>query len=289
MPVSAPADRRFRRAQVNPARRRRGRRALWWTFARIALAAAVVAFAGYRAVGLALSADALTVSAITVSGNERLSGGEVLSLLAGMRGASMATLNLDGWRGKLLALPWVEDATLRRILPGTVAVTVSEREPMAVGRLGGSLYLIDWRGGLIDLFGPDDAEFDLPLIDGLAAYDGGPSPAVDPDRAALAVLLLTNVGARPVLASRISQVDVTDVRDAVVILKGDTALVRIGEERFVERLESYLDLVPALRERVPEIDYVDLRFDERVYVRPLERDGSDSPSAARSGRGPSGS
>jgi hypothetical protein len=23
-----------------------------------------------------------------------------------------------------------------------------------------------------------------------------------------------------------------------------------------------------LRERIPEIDYVDLRFDERVYVRP---------------------
>ena len=36
----------------------------------------------------------------------------------------------------------------------------------------------------------------------------------------------------------------------------------------MERLQSYLDLLPALRERIPDIDYVDLRFDERVYVRP---------------------
>lgn len=287
MPVSAPADRRFRRAQVNPGRRRRGRRPLWWTVGRIAVVVAAVTFASYRAVGLVLSADALTVSAITISGNQQLSRGEVLSLLAGMRGARMATLDLEAWRLKVLALPWVENAALRRVLPGTVAVIVSEREPMAVGRLDGSLYLIDWRGGLIDLFSPNDAEFDLPLVDGLAAQ--GPSPVVDPDRAALAVRLLTDVATRPALASLVSQVNVTDVHDAVVILKGETALVRVGEKQFVERLESYLDLVPALRERVPEIDYVDLRFDERVYVRPLKRDGSNSPSAAESGRGPSGS
>ncbi len=58
------------------------------------------------------------------------------------------------------------------------------------------------------------------------------------------------------------------MRDAVVVLKDDTALVHVGDEQFAERLQSYVELAPALRERVPEIDYVDLRFDERVYVRP---------------------
>ena len=60
----------------------------------------------------------------------------------------------------------------------------------------------------------------------------------------------------------------TDSRDAVLILEGDTTLLRVGDDQFVERLQSYLDLAPALRERVPDIDSVDLRFDERVYVRP---------------------
>jgi len=164
-----------------------------------------------------------------------------------------------------------------------VAVTVTEREPMAIARVDGALYLIDWQGRVIDQFGPNYEDFDLPLVDGIGSHRGGRGPEIDPDRAALAARLLGAVRTRQGLAGRISQVDVTDVRNAEVILEGDTALVRVGEDRFVERLESYLDLMPALRERVPDIDYVDLRFDERVYVRPLEGDGFDS------GRGPSGS
>ena len=51
----------------------------------------------------------------------------------------------------------------------------------------------------------------------------------------------------------------------------DTALLRVGDARFSERLQSYLDLRSALRERIADIDYVDLRFDPRVYVRPQGR------------------
>ena len=65
-----------------------------------------------------------------------------------------------------------------------------------------------------------------------------------------------------------SQLDVSDLHDAVVILDGDTVLLRLGASDFVARLQQYLDLAPALRERVRGIDYVDLRFDERLYVRP---------------------
>jgi cell division septal protein FtsQ len=53
-----------------------------------------------------------------------------------------------------------------------------------------------------------------------------------------------------------------------VLLDDDTAQLHLGEDRFVERLRSYLEVASALRERVPDIDYVDLRFEERVYVRP---------------------
>jgi len=79
---------------------------------------------------------------------------------------------------------------------------------------------------------------------------------------------MSELASRPKLAGQVSQIDVTDSRNAIVLLKGDTALLRVGDERFTERLQAYLDLMPALRERMPDIDYVDLRFDERVYVRP---------------------
>ena len=84
--------------------------------------------------------------------------------------------------------------------------------------------------------------------------------------------MLRQVADREELAVRISQVDVGNPRDAVVLLNGDPAFIHLGNERFVERLETYLDLASTLRVHVPKIDYVDLRFDRRVYVRPVGDD-----------------
>ncbi len=276
MAVSAPADKRFRRAHVRPGRQRGRFDLSWRRLAQIGVVGAFVLYAGYRGASLAMSADALTVSRITVSGNTRMSRGEVLSLLEGLNGRNMVLVNLDTWRDKLLTSPWVADAAIRRVLPGTVDVAISERQPVGIARLGNGLYLIDHRGFIIDEFGPNYAQFDLPIIDGLAAVTHEDGSLIDEGRAALVTRLLASLQARPDLATRISQIDVTDLRDAVVILKGDTALVRIGDDQFAERLQSYLDLAPALRERVPDIDYVDLRFGERVYVRPAERRRSGS-------------
>ena len=268
MPIPAPADRRFRRAHVSPTRKR-GRFEISWK--RLAQGSVVVAFAvyaGYRGLHLVLSTGALTVTRITVSGNTKLSRGEVVSLLDGLTGRNMAFLDLEAWRRKLTASPWVADAALRRVLPGTVDVMIVERTPIGIGRIADDLYLIDERGSIIDEFGPNYADLDLPVIDGLTAPAAEGGLLIDEARASLAARVIASIHTRPALAKRLSQIDVRDARDAVVILKDDTAMVRVGDERFVDRLQAYLDLAPALRERVPEIDYVDLRFDERVYVRP---------------------
>jgi cell division septal protein FtsQ len=52
-----------------------------------------------------------------------------------------------------------------------------------------------------------------------------------------------------------------------------TAVIYVGEDQFLQRLQQYVELAPTLRERVPDIDYVDLRFDERIYVRPTGKPG----------------
>jgi cell division septal protein FtsQ len=59
----------------------------------------------------------------------------------------------------------------------------------------------------------------------------------------------------------------------VLVLEGDTALVSVGAERFVERLQAYLDLRPLVREQAPGANYVDLRYDDRVYVGPSRGNG----------------
>jgi len=225
---------------------------------------------------LALTTEALTITRITLSGHTALSDGDVRSRLEGLQGLNMITVDLDEWRQKVLESPWVKTAAIRRVLPGSVDVAIVERQPMGVGRIGGALYLIDQRGGIIAEYGPSHGEFDLPLIDGLAV--GGPDsargPAVDEGRAALAGRLIASLQGRPDLAERVSQIDVTDPRDAVVMLEGDTALIRVGMDQFAERLQVYLDVAPTLRGQVPQIDYVDVRFGERVYVGPQPSRGA---------------
>jgi cell division protein FtsQ len=267
--VSAPTDKRFRRRHVTPRTRRRfalSRRRL----AAAAVVATGVLYVGYQAALAAVTSEMVTVTRMTVSGNSRLSRDDVLALVDGLEGRNMLVLDLDEWRQRLLASPWVADAALRRVLPGTVDIVVSERQPLGIARIGERLHLVDRRGAVIAEYGPGYADLDLPLIDGLVPPGAAPPdrPMVDETRAALAVRLLTSLEADPQLSGRLSQVDVSDARDAVVMLEGDTALVRVGDDQFVERLRSYVDLAAALHERVSQIDYVDLRFGERVYVRP---------------------
>jgi cell division protein FtsQ len=234
-------------------------------------------YGAHRLVTVVEGLDAFQIDRIVVRGNQRLSNGEVLALLQGLRGQSILTIDLEEWRRALLKSPWVADAVLRRTLPSTVDVTIQERAPLGIGRIDGVLYLVDDLGAIIDEYGPSYADLDLPIIDGLSSDPG--EDATDVYRAMLARRLLDAVRVRR-MTGKISQIDVSDAHNAVVLLEGDPTLIRLGSERFVERLQSYFDLAPALRERVPAIDYVDLRFDERVYVRPAKKRATPRPRAA---------
>jgi cell division protein FtsQ len=233
--------------------------------ARLAVGVSVVVAIGWWCQSLLYGLPALRIERIGVSGTQYLSQGEVGALVDGMKGRNILFVDLEAWRQKVLASPWVADATMYRALPDTIEVRVVERHPLAISRVGGELFLIDDSGSVIDEYGPRYAEFDLPILDGLAPADG-PEAAANESRVSLAARLLREMRSKPDLARRISQVDVSDPRDAVVIVDQDTARVRLGEGQFVERLQSYLDMAHALRERVPAIDYVDLRFGERWVI-----------------------
>jgi cell division protein FtsQ len=267
MSVKAPSEKNFRRARARPGKRRGGRRRISWRLVRNVVGSALAVYAAYRAFDLVVTASALRVQRIAVHGNTRLSAGEVQTIVGGLRGTSILTADLPAYRKRLLRTPWVADVALRRVLPSTVEVFVSERTPMGLCRIGNQVYLVDRFGVVIDEFGPRYAEFDLPIIDGLVRAPSSGEPALDERRADLAARVIDAVAVRADLAQRISQIDVRNLHDAIVLLDGDPALLHLGEDRFLERLQSYVDVATAVRERVPDVDYVDLRFDERMYVR----------------------
>jgi cell division protein FtsQ len=220
-----------------------------------------------------MASDFLRVRDVTVVGNRRLSAGAVESLVAGLRQDHILRVNLEDYRRRLLDSSWVDDVHLTRVLPATIQISVIERTPIAVARLDQHLYLVDEAGSIIDDYGPQYQEFDLPVVDGLMVEPKTGAPEASPDRARLAASLLDALGQKAEIRDRVSQINVSNPRDAVVMFDDDAAWLHLGDRRFTERLQQYVELRPRLIEQFGPLDYVDLRFDERVFLRSRQRAG----------------
>jgi cell division protein FtsQ len=202
-----------------------------------------------------------------VQGNERLSTGEIEALIGDVRGQSLLLVDLQQFQARLLASPWVQSVTVRRVLPSTVDLRIVERDPVAIARLGQMLYLVDGTGVIMDDYGPQHADYDLPIVDGMAAAASETGRPIDPARAHLTARFLASLAGRPELRKAVSQVDVSRENNVVVLLGDDPALLYLGDEQFVERLRTYLEIRPTLAERMADVDYVDLRFGQRVIAK----------------------
>jgi cell division protein FtsQ len=260
-----PADRRFHRPDVIRRERRRrlarvaGRVLKWGVpIAAVTLVAAALVHA-------ALRSPLFAVRQVTVNGNARLSAAAVERLAGDVRGQNIFAVDLAAARERVLTSPWVADVTLARVLPSTLVVDVVERVPMAIARVGDRLFLVDDAGVVIDAYGLAYRDLDLPLVDGLVAASGG-RPAADAERASLSRALFTSLRDRPDLGRRVSEIDVSSDDDAVVLLDNDPTRLHLGDRAFVERLTRYLELAPTLADRFSAVDYVDLRFGDRVFV-----------------------
>src|SRR6187549_3486977 len=165
VPVSA--DRRFHRAHVKPARRRGSLRHALILAAKVVVPLVLLpglAYWGAYAIG---DAPAFQIQTVKVSGNTRTPTADIMSALDGLQGTSIVTVDLEAWRVRLQQTPWVRDATFHRALPSTLEIVVTEREPVGIGRVKERLYVIDERGAVIADYGPQYADLDLPIVDGL--------------------------------------------------------------------------------------------------------------------------
>jgi cell division protein FtsQ len=269
--VSAAADRRFRRSTVRPGKRRSWRAGLRRTLLLAGGAAAILALAVWAVVALTY-ASLFRIDRILVRGNDRLAVGEVRALLDGIDRESIFHVNLEEYRLRVLDSPWVAQATLWRVLPSTVEVRVIERVPIAIARLNRQSYLVDSTGSIIDEAGPHYREFDLPIVDGLLTGEANGTVA-DPQRVELIERLVGDLSVRDDLLRRVSQVDVSDPRNAVVLLDGEPARLYLGDREFLARLTRYEEAATAVREHLSGIDYYDLRFD-RPFVGSLSKTGT---------------
>ncbi len=238
------------------------------------LIVAAALWAGYAKV---MASERLRVARVEVRGSHFLSEGEVRELLGPAVGENILTLDIEALKARLRSSPWVADATVGRTLPDRVRVEIRERIPLALAEVD-RLYLMDGDGGLIDIYGPRTASFDLPIVRGLLGVEG----EARRDRAQRAGALLRDLGE---VGSEISEVYVQDSGDLRVVLRGSGEILLMGSPPYRQRFLTFLSLRKELGERAPGAEYFDLRFRGRIYARPAG-EGKQTAAAQKPSRAP---
>lgn len=86
---------------------------------------------------------------VTVSGRNETDEAAVIGALGVKLGQSVFRIDCVAVRARLIALDWVSDAKVRRLLPNRLHVEIVERRPLAIWQDNGALFLIDQMGRTI--------------------------------------------------------------------------------------------------------------------------------------------
>lgn len=114
------------------------------------------------------------VNEIVTTGAKRRSPDELASIAGIAKGQNVFSTDLDKARARLVADPWVSEASLARQLPGTIFLRVVEREAGGIvatndgsaKAAGGETYLVTREGAIIKRLEAGDPT-DLPVVTGV--------------------------------------------------------------------------------------------------------------------------
>jgi cell division protein FtsQ len=202
-----------------------------------------------------------SVNEVFVEGRKNTPVAALRKALAVERGAPILFVDLAAARERLLALPWVSDVSVERVLPDTVVVHLIERRPMALWQHNGRFALIDATGTVIER-------------DNLGRFSDLIVIVGDRTAAAEAAGLLATLGTEADLRERVS---------AAVRVSGRRWNLRFADGLDVQMPEE--DLARGWR-RLAEYDrrhgllglglrVIDLRLPDRVVVRPMPATATD--------------
>src|SRR5260370_8546205 len=88
---------------------------------------------------------------IELNGNRIVSREAVLQQFVHDRNRSVLRVPLEARRSQLEQIPWVESASVQRILPNRLRIELTERTPAAFARSGNELALIDAYASILTL------------------------------------------------------------------------------------------------------------------------------------------
>ena len=205
---------------------------------------------------------------IEASGLTDVSRDQMLPVFGEDIGRNIFFVPLGERRRQLEEIPWIERATVMRLLPNRIRVSVVERQPVAFARQGQQIGLVDADGTLLSMPAAMMAQrhYSFPVVTGINAGD-----SIDSRKTRMKVFqrLLAELDANgQKLSTQISEIDLTDPEDARVLIpeQGADVLAHFGEDHFLERYQRYKAHISEWRQQYPKLEAVDLRYDRQAVL-----------------------
>lgn len=210
------------------------------------------------------------VTEIVTSGGKRRSS-EDLAAIAGLaKGQNVFSADLEKARTRLVADPWIKEASLGRQLPGTLVLRVVEREAAGILATGDGTYLVTREGEVIKTLEDGDPT-DLPVVTGvtLAQVADDHEGAARVVRGALdlaADLERSPIGPR----SPVEEVHVEKTGDLTAVIGKSGVRLAMGAAPYRRKIEQATRVLAELDRRGAKPGTIMLDNDgrpERVVVR----------------------
>lgn len=224
-------------------------------------------------------------AAIETAGNQHLSREELVNVLADDVGRNIFNLGLDRQRAALERLPWVERATVMRLLPDRLRVLVIERTPIAFAREKGSIGLVDAHGVLLDLRQPaGGGSYSFPVVTGIFAADPLATRATRMKLFQNFVGALDGTGKH--ISAKLSEIDLSNPEDVRALIpdSGSEVLVHFGDSDFLSRYRAYEAHLSEWRQTYPHLASVDMRYERQAVLEMAPGSAvpvNDAPDAAK--------
>jgi cell division protein FtsQ len=207
-------------------------------------------------------------SSIEFDGNGHVTRAQLLGIFGGDVERNIFTVSLAERRAELERLPWVAHATVMRLLPNRMRVSVVERTPVAFVRQGSHIGLVDGNGVLLDM--PVDAKtsehYSFPVVTGISASDPVSTRAA---RMKIFERFTSELdGAGEKTSEELSEVDLSNPEDVKALIPDHSTeiLVHFGEDNFLDRYRRFKEHLPEWRTLYPKLSSVDMRYERQVVL-----------------------
>ncbi len=193
------------------------------------------------------------VRQVNLSGQNHVTPPEILAAAGIKPTTSILFVDADATRARLESMPWIASASVRKLYPDRIDISVVEREAYALWQFNGQIQVIARDGMPIAPYSDDSRYVNLPIVVG----EGAQKQVGE---------IVEALGRVPTLRDQVrAAILVADRRWTLKLRNGID--VRLPEEGVNEALLELADLDREKKLLSRDISIVDLRLPDRVVVR----------------------